>query len=140
CGERSLVVTVYKDLFGTRHLVKAADLTLGPAGCPATNVFTANSTMAGDFLIYTTRINYVPWALGVIIVRTNEVIVPIQCRYPRMKGNVSSDPIKPTWILFSSTKSGEGRLSFSLRLMNDDWLTERTSATYYLGELIHMEA
>ncbi|XP_078387197.1 zona pellucida sperm-binding protein 3-like [Cetorhinus maximus] len=56
------------------------------------------------------------------------------------KGNVSSDPIKPTWIPFSSTKSGEGNLSFSLRLMKGDWLTERTSTVYYLGELIHIEA
>ncbi|XP_067827833.1 zona pellucida sperm-binding protein 3-like [Heptranchias perlo] len=36
--------------------------------------------------------------------------------------------------------SGEGLLSFSLRLMNDDWLTERTSTVYYLGDLIHIEA
>ncbi|XP_078392263.1 zona pellucida sperm-binding protein 3-like [Cetorhinus maximus] len=67
-----------------------------------------------------------------------ELLFPLS-RYFR-KGNVSSDPIKPTWIPFSSTKSGEGNLSFSLRLMKGDWLTERTSTVYYLGELIHIEA
>ncbi|XP_041032997.1 zona pellucida sperm-binding protein 3-like [Carcharodon carcharias] len=95
--------------------------------------------MIGDFLIYTTHLNHTPEYHGSVIVRTNGAVVPIECRYFR-KGNVSSDPIKPTWIPFSSTKSGEGHLSFSLRLMNGDWLTERTSTVYYLGELIHIEA
>ncbi|XP_078387183.1 zona pellucida sperm-binding protein 3-like [Cetorhinus maximus] len=95
--------------------------------------------MIGDFLIYTTHLNHTPEYHGSVIVRTNGAVVPIECRYLR-KGNVSSDPIKPTWIPFSSTKSGEGHLSFSLRLMNGDWLTERTSTVYYLGELIHIEA
>ncbi|XP_078387202.1 zona pellucida sperm-binding protein 3-like [Cetorhinus maximus] len=95
--------------------------------------------MVGDFLIYTTHLNHTPEYHGSVIVRTNGAVVPIECRYFR-KGNVSSDPIKPTWIPFISTKSGEGHLSFSLRLMNGDWLTERTSTVYYLGELIHIEA
>ncbi|XP_041033001.1 zona pellucida sperm-binding protein 3-like [Carcharodon carcharias] len=95
--------------------------------------------MIGDFLIYTTHLNHTPEYHGSVIVRTNGAVVPIECRYFR-KGNVGSDPIKPTWIPFSSTKSGEGHLSFSLRLMNGDWLIERTSTVYYLGELIHIEA
>ncbi|XP_078285519.1 zona pellucida sperm-binding protein 3-like [Rhinoraja longicauda] len=154
CGERNLLVVVRTDLFGTKHLVKVADLTLGPRGCLPTDNYSQNQTvlfdyglhecgtklqMVGDFLVYATYLNYTPKAHGATIVRTNGAVVPIQCHYFR-RGNVSSDPIKPTWIPFSSTKSGEGRLSFSLRLMNDDWLTERTSATYYLGELIHIEA
>ncbi|XP_051897800.1 zona pellucida sperm-binding protein 3-like [Pristis pectinata] len=142
------------DLFGTRHLVKAADLTLGAAGCPPTSILTDDSTvlfdyglhdcgsrlqMVGDLLVYTTHVTHTPKARGAIIVRTNGAVVPIQCRYFR-KGNASSNPIKPTWIPFRSTKSREGHLSFSLRLMNDDWLTERNSSTYYLGDLIHIEA
>ncbi|XP_078387191.1 zona pellucida sperm-binding protein 3-like [Cetorhinus maximus] len=95
--------------------------------------------MTGDFLIYTTHLNHTPEYHGSVVVRTNGAVVPIECHYLR-KGNVSSDPIKPTWIPFSSTKSGEGNLSFSLRLMKGDWLTERTSTVYYLGELIHIEA
>ncbi|XP_051869553.1 LOW QUALITY PROTEIN: zona pellucida sperm-binding protein 3-like [Pristis pectinata] len=55
------------------------------------------------------------------------------------KGNVSSNPIKSTWIPFSLTKAGEGHRSFSLRLMIDDWVTECTSTVYYLGDLIHIE-
>lgn len=33
CQEAQVVVTVHRDLFGTGHLVKAADLTLGSAAC-----------------------------------------------------------------------------------------------------------
>ncbi|XP_078387193.1 zona pellucida sperm-binding protein 3-like [Cetorhinus maximus] len=154
CGEDKLLLRVQLDLFGTRHLIKAADLTLGIAGCWPTSIYSQNHTvlfdyrlhecgsrlqMIGDFLIYTTHLNHTPEYHGSVIVRTNGAVVPIECRYFR-KGNVSSDPIKPTWIPFSSTKSGEGHLSFSLRLMNGDWLTERTSTIYYLGELIHIEA
>ncbi|XP_067833722.1 zona pellucida sperm-binding protein 3-like [Heptranchias perlo] len=154
CGEQNLLVRVDMDLFRTRHLIKAADLTLGTAGCRPTGISSQNHTvffdyglhecgsrlqMAGDFLVYTTHLNHTPHARGSVIVRTNGAIIPIECHYFR-KGNVSSDPIKPTWIPFSSTKSGEGLLSFSLRLMNDDWLTERTSTVYYLGDLIHIEA
>ncbi|XP_060708869.1 zona pellucida sperm-binding protein 3-like [Hemiscyllium ocellatum] len=95
--------------------------------------------MIEDFLIYTTHLTHIPNYPGSVIVRTNGAVVPIECRYLR-KGNVSSNPINPTWIPFSSTRSGEGHLTFSLRLMNGDWLTERTSTVYYLGELIHIEA
>ncbi|XP_067879911.1 zona pellucida sperm-binding protein 3-like [Heterodontus francisci] len=154
CGEQNLLVRVQMDLFGTRHLIKAADLTLGTAGCRPTRIYSQNHTvlfdyglhecgsrlqMAGDFLVYTTHLNHTPQYHGSVIVRTNGAVIPIECHYFR-KGNVSSNPIKPTWIPFSSTKSGEGHLSFSLRLMNDDWLTERTSTVYYLGDLIHIEA
>ncbi|XP_072104232.1 zona pellucida sperm-binding protein 3-like [Mobula birostris] len=154
CGAVSLLVKVHLDLFGTRHPIKASDLTLGTASFRSTGIYPRNHTvvfnyglhecdselqMVGDSLMYTTYLNHTPQVYGTIIVRTSGAIVPIQCRYFR-KGNVSSDSIKPTWVPFSSTKSGEGHLSFSLRLMNDNWLTERSSTVYHLGELIHIEA
>uniref|UniRef100_UPI00398E4A5B zona pellucida sperm-binding protein 3-like n=1 Tax=Pristiophorus japonicus TaxID=55135 RepID=UPI00398E4A5B len=95
--------------------------------------------MAGDFLVYTTHLNHTLQAHGSVIVRTNGAVVSIECRYYR-RGNVSSNPIKPTWIPFRSIKSGQGHLSFSLRRMADDWLTAHTSTVYYLGDLIHIEA
>ncbi|XP_072420924.1 zona pellucida sperm-binding protein 3-like [Chiloscyllium punctatum] len=153
CGEHNLLVRAQLDLFGTRHLIKAADLTLGTAVRQPTRVFPENQTvlfdyglhecgsrlqMTGEFLIYTTHLTHILNYPGSISVRTNGAVVPIECCYLR-KGNVSSNPIKPTWIPFSSTRSGEGHLSFSLRLMNGDWLTERTSTVYFLGDLIHVE-
>ncbi|XP_059495889.1 zona pellucida sperm-binding protein 3-like [Stegostoma tigrinum] len=154
CGEHKLLVRAQLDLFGTRHLIKAADLTLGTASCRPTRIYPENHTvlfdyglhecgsrlqMMGDFLIYTTHLSHIPNYPGSVIVRTNGAVIPIVCRYFR-KGNVSSNSIKPTWIPFSSTRSAEGHLSFSLRLMNGDWLTERTSTVYSLGDLIHIEA
>ncbi|XP_060708857.1 zona pellucida sperm-binding protein 3-like [Hemiscyllium ocellatum] len=154
CGEHNLLVRAQLDLFGTGHLIKAADLSLGTAGCQPTRVYPENQTvlfdyglhecgsrlqMTGDLLIYTTHLTHIPNYPGSVIVRTNGAVVPVECRYFR-KGNVSSNPIKPTWIPFSSTRSGEGHLLFSLRLMNGDWLTERTSTVYSLGDLIHIEA
>ncbi|XP_072356495.1 zona pellucida sperm-binding protein 3-like [Scyliorhinus torazame] len=154
CGEDKLLVWAQLDLFGTGHLIQAADLTLGSAGCRPTRIYSQNHTalfdyglhecgsrlqMSGDFLIYSTHLSHRPEYPGSVIVRTNGALVPIECRYFR-KGNVSSNPIRPTWIPFSSTRSGEGSLSFSLRLMNGDWLTERTSTVYHLGDLIHIEA
>ncbi|XP_043540407.1 zona pellucida sperm-binding protein 3-like, partial [Chiloscyllium plagiosum] len=139
CGEHNLLVRAQLDLFGTRHLVKAADLTLGRAGCRPTRVFPENQTVLFDYGLHEFPGLHIPNYPGSVIVRTNGAVVPIECRY-LMKGNVSSNPIKPAWIPFSSTKSGEGHLSFSLRLMNGDWLTERTSTVYSLGDLIHIEA
>uniref|UniRef100_UPI00398F2CB6 zona pellucida sperm-binding protein 3-like n=1 Tax=Pristiophorus japonicus TaxID=55135 RepID=UPI00398F2CB6 len=94
--------------------------------------------MAGDFLVYTTQLNHTPKAHGSVIVRTDGAVIPIECCHYR-RGNVSSNPIKPTWIPFSSTKSGEGLLSFSLRLMmtglqnaprlSTTWVTSFTEAS-----------
>ncbi|MGH0188371.1 UNVERIFIED_CONTAM: hypothetical protein FKN15_029233 [Acipenser sinensis] len=54
--------------------------------------------------------------------------------------NVSSNALKPTWVPFTSTKLSEAALDFSLRLMTDDWLTQRTSNVYSLGDVLNIEA
>uniref|UniRef100_UPI00398F8C5D zona pellucida sperm-binding protein 3-like n=1 Tax=Pristiophorus japonicus TaxID=55135 RepID=UPI00398F8C5D len=154
CGEQNFLVRVQMDLFGTRHLIKAADLILGTAGCRPTGIYLQNSTvlfdyglhecgstvkMTVDLLIYTTHLYYKPSPIGGVIVRTNSAVVPIECHYLR-KRMVSSNAIEPTWVPFSSTKGAEGRLSFSLHLMTDDWSAQRASNIYHLGDLIHIEA
>uniref|UniRef100_UPI00398ECBB5 zona pellucida sperm-binding protein 3-like n=1 Tax=Pristiophorus japonicus TaxID=55135 RepID=UPI00398ECBB5 len=154
CGEQNLLVSVQMDLFGTRHLIKAADLTLGLTGCLPTGVYSQNHTvlfhyglhecdstvkMTDDLLIYTIHLYYRPSRIGGVIVRTSGAVVPIVCHYPR-KRTVSSNAIEPTWVPFSSTKVAEGHLSFSLCLMTDDWSAERASNIYHLGDLIHIEA
>eukprot|EP00062_Callorhinchus_milii_P025216 gi/632985956/ref/XP_007909972.1/ PREDICTED: zona pellucida sperm-binding protein 3-like [Callorhinchus milii] len=152
CTERQLLVTVSRDLFGSGHLIQAADLTLG-SNCGSSGqdrmgrvLFEVGLgacgtvvTMSADYLNYSTHLSYEPRPIGTVILRTNGAVVPIQCLYRRHQ-NVSSHAIKPTWRPFSSTKTGEERLAFSLRLMNDDWSAERASNVYHLGELIHIEA
>ncbi|NWR85306.1 ZP3 protein, partial [Furnarius figulus] len=155
CQEAQLVVTVHRDLFGTGRLVRAADLSLGSASClpvsqnPAEDTVTfvaglheCGSTlqMTPDSLIYKTSLSYKPTPSGnLVIVRTNPVVVPIECHYPR-KSNVSSNAVRPTWAPFRSTLSAEERLTFSLRLMDDDWSTERLSNGFQLGESLHLQA
>ncbi|XP_021263164.1 zona pellucida sperm-binding protein 3-like [Numida meleagris] len=155
CQEAQMVVTVHRDLFGTGRLVRAADLTLGTADCPATAQNTAENVvtfMAGlhecgstlrvtpEALIYSTSLNYSPVRAGnPVIIRTSPAAVPIECHYPR-RNNVSSHAVQPTWAPFRSTLSSEERLLFSLLLMNDDWSTERASAVFQLGEVLRIQA
>ncbi|XP_077173975.1 zona pellucida sperm-binding protein 3 [Paroedura picta] len=155
CGESQVVVTVKKDLFGTGRLIQAADLTLGASGCKHTSLDAAEEAvifeaglhecgstlqMTPDSLVYRITLFYKPTpASNAVVIRTNPVEVPIECHYPR-KSNVSSKAIKPTWIPFSSTLSAEQKLSFSLRLMNDDWSAERLSNGYQLGDVMNIQA
>ncbi|NXU93779.1 ZP3 protein, partial [Xiphorhynchus elegans] len=155
CQEAQLVVTVHRDLFGTGRLVRAADLSLGPASClpvvwstsETTVTFVAGLHECGstlrvtpDSLIYTTSLNYSPVPPGsAVVIRTSPVVVPIECHYPR-RNNVSSNGVKPTWAPFRSTLSLEEKLPFSLRLMNDDWSAERASTVFQLGEVFHFQA
>uniref|UniRef100_K7DZ89 Zona pellucida sperm-binding protein 3 n=1 Tax=Monodelphis domestica TaxID=13616 RepID=K7DZ89_MONDO len=155
CLESHLVVSVQRDLFGTGKLVKAQDLSLGPEGCrPATLQDDAQEVtfevglhecgsvtqVTSDELIYRTSLFYRPSPDGnLTILRTNQAEVPIECHYPRW-GNVSSRAIQPTWVPFRSTIASEEKLSFSLRLMNDNWTSESTSAEFQLGDIAHLQA
>ncbi|NWX87395.1 ZP3 protein, partial [Nothoprocta pentlandii] len=153
CQEAQLVVTVHRDLFGTGRLVRAAELSLGPAACAAASATDSAVTfvaglhecgstlqMTPDSLIYKTSLSYKPTPTGnLVIVRTSPAVVPIECHYPR-RNNVSSNAIRPTWAPFRSTLSSEEKLVFSLRLMNDDWSTERLSNGFQLGESLHFQA
>ncbi|KFO82071.1 Zona pellucida sperm-binding protein 3, partial [Cuculus canorus] len=155
CQEAQLVVMVHRDLFGTGRLVNAADLTLGPAACkhssinPALNavIFTAGLHECGSIvqvtpesLIYRTLLNYEPSpASNPVIIRNNPAVIPIECHYPRRE-NVSSNAIRPTWAPFSNTLSAEERLMFSLRLMNEDWTSERPFTGFQLGDVLNIQA
>ncbi|XP_053898501.1 zona pellucida sperm-binding protein 3-like [Malaclemys terrapin pileata] len=155
CEAAQLVITVHRDLFGMGRLIKAADLSLGPAACQYTSLNAVENTvifvaglhecgstlqMTPDSLIYSTSLNYNPTpASNPVILRSNPAVIPIECHYPR-KDNVSSKAIKPTWVPFSSTLSAEERLGFSLHLMNDDWSAERPSNGFQLGEVMHIQA
>ncbi|KAF5906457.1 zona pellucida sperm-binding protein 3-like, partial [Clarias magur] len=76
---------------------------------------------------------------GTPILRNAGIGVFIECHYPRFH-NVSSNALLPAWIPFASSQAAEELLVFSLRLMMDDWVTERISNQYYLGQLINIKA
>ncbi|XP_016319284.1 zona pellucida sperm-binding protein 3-like [Sinocyclocheilus anshuiensis] len=54
--------------------------------------------------------------------------------------NVSSNILLPAWVPFAATKVAEEVLVFSLRLMTDDWMFERPSNQYFLGQFLKLEA
>uniref|UniRef100_A0ABM5EXV4 Zona pellucida sperm-binding protein 3 n=1 Tax=Pogona vitticeps TaxID=103695 RepID=A0ABM5EXV4_9SAUR len=155
CGEAQVVVTVNRDLFGTGRPIKATDLTLGSLGCQPTSYDAAQDLvtfavglhecgstlqMTPESLVYSISLYYNPTpSASAIILRTSPAEVPIECHYPR-KNNVSSKAIKPTWVPFTSTLSAEEKLSFFLRLMNEDWSAERVSNGYQLGDVMHIQA
>ncbi|XP_044306425.1 zona pellucida sperm-binding protein 3 [Varanus komodoensis] len=155
CGEAQVVVTVKRDFFGTGRLIQASDLMLGSPGCQPTSLDAAEEVvifdvglhecgsalqMMPDSLVYSITLYYRPTpAPNAIILRTSPAEVPIECHYPR-RNNVSSKAIRPTWVPFSSTLSAEEKLSFSLRLMTDDWSAERTTNGYQLGDAMYIQA
>ncbi|XP_042267776.1 zona pellucida sperm-binding protein 3-like [Thunnus maccoyii] len=153
CREKIAHVEVKKDMFGIGQFINPADLTLG--ACAATAEDTAAQVlifeaelhdcgsllmMTEDALIYTFTLNYNPQPLGgAPVVRTNKAAVIVECHYPR-KHNVSSLPLDPLWIPFSAVKVAEEFLYFTLTLMTDDWLYQRPSYQYFLGDIINIEA
>ncbi|XP_067274666.1 zona pellucida sperm-binding protein 3-like [Pseudorasbora parva] len=153
CGERFVHVEVKKDFFGTGQLVNPSFLSLG--GCAAVGedpnaqvlIFEyelqtcgSTPTMIDDELVYKFSLIYTPEALeGTPIVRTDAAAVGIECHYSRLH-NVSSNFLMPNWVPFAATKVAEEVLVFSLKLMTDDWVFERPSNHFYLGQSLNFEA
>uniref|UniRef100_A0A8C2JN31 Zona pellucida sperm-binding protein 3 n=1 Tax=Cyprinus carpio TaxID=7962 RepID=A0A8C2JN31_CYPCA len=153
CGENSVRVEVKKDFFGTGQLVNPSFLSLG--GCAAIGedskaqvlIFeyelqTCGSSlvMTDNELVYTFNLLYTPATLvGTPIIRADVAAVGIECHYSRLR-NVSSNILLPTWVPFAATKVAEDVLVFSLRLVTDDWMFERPSNQYFLGQFLKLEA
>ncbi|NIG60991.1 zona pellucida sperm-binding protein 3 [Pontoporia blainvillei] len=57
-----------------------------------------------------------------------------------IEGNVSSWAILPTWVPFRTTMFSEEKLVFSLRLMEENWSTEKMTPTFQLGDRAHLQA
>ncbi|XP_029952161.1 zona pellucida sperm-binding protein 3-like [Salarias fasciatus] len=153
CREQSAYVEVQKDLFAIGQFINPADLTIG--NCAVTGedrvaqvlIFEfalqdcgSQLTLTDDSLIYSYTVNYNPQALGTSpVVRTNPAAVIVECYYPR-RHNVSSLPLEPVWVPYSSVKISEEFLYFSLTLLTEDFLYARPSYQYFLGETINVEA
>ncbi|XDV38287.1 hypothetical protein PO909_007731 [Leuciscus waleckii] len=153
CGENRVLVEVQQDFFSNGQLIQPIDLSLG--GCPVVGQDPESRVLIFDYelqdcisllmmnegeLVYTFSLTYTPEALaGIPITRADGAIVGVQCHYQRLQ-NVSSDALRPTWFPYASTKAGEEVLLFSLKLMMDDWSYQRPSYSYFLGDVINIEA
>uniref|UniRef100_A0A672LM80 Zona pellucida sperm-binding protein 3 n=1 Tax=Sinocyclocheilus grahami TaxID=75366 RepID=A0A672LM80_SINGR len=140
CGENFVHVEVKKDFFGIGQLVNPLFLTLG--GCAAVGenpeaeviVFEYELQTCGSSLVmtdielvYKFNLLYTPAALvGTPIVRADVAVVGIECHYSRLY-NVSSNILLPAWVPFAATKA-------------HDWMFERPSNQYFLGQFLKLEA
>lgn len=155
CHPDSLEIVINADLFGVGAPVDADELRLGVEHndyCRATAssgdeyriivglVYCGTKHwITEDSLVYTNLLIYSPVASPEGVVRMDEAVIPIECHYER-KYSLSSPSITPTWIPYMSTQAAVETLEFNLRIMTNDWLYERGSNVYYLGEPISMEA
>lgn len=151
CGEEEVTVKVKQNFLGNGQLIRPSDLTLG--GCAAQDAtdhilhFQADlqdcgskNTITEDSLIYTFSLIYTPTPVGsTSIVKTSPATVIIECHYPR-RHYVSSKSMRPTWKTYAAYKQADGQLHFSLRLMTEDWQSQRPSSVYFLRDVMHIEA
>uniref|UniRef100_A0A668A9H5 Zona pellucida sperm-binding protein 3 n=1 Tax=Myripristis murdjan TaxID=586833 RepID=A0A668A9H5_9TELE len=151
CGEGGVTVEVKQNFLGNGQLINPRDLTLG--GCAAldtsdhillfqTELQGCGSiiTVTEEALIYAFSLIYLPTPIrNTVILKTNPAEVVIECHYPRRQF-VSSDAVQPAWKPFASNVLAEGQLHFSLRLMTEDWQSERPSSVYFLSDVMHIEA
>ncbi|XP_066578841.1 zona pellucida sperm-binding protein 3 isoform X1 [Amia ocellicauda] len=153
CGESTIQVQVKRDLFGTGQLIQPSDISLGDCAVTRQDDVAqvlffeeelqdclSNLSMVADELVYSFSLDYSPSMLsGTSIVRTDTAAYDIECHYPRFH-NVSSNALDPTWVPYTSTKSAEDVLDFSLTLMTDDWRSARPSNVYFLGDVLNLQA
>ncbi|XP_028275658.1 zona pellucida sperm-binding protein 3-like [Parambassis ranga] len=151
CDEEKVHIEVKQNFLGNGQLIRPSDLTLG--GCAAvdaahhilhfqTELQGCNSTTmtTEDALIYTFSLMYSPTPISnTFILKTSPAEVIIQCHYQR-RHYVSSNAISPTWNPFASTMHANQQLHFSLRLMTDDWQSQRPSSVYFQGDVMRIEA
>uniref|UniRef100_A0A672FJJ0 Zona pellucida sperm-binding protein 3 n=1 Tax=Salarias fasciatus TaxID=181472 RepID=A0A672FJJ0_SALFA len=151
CGEGKVTVEVKQNFLGNGQLIHPTDLTLG--GCPAADTTAhvlqfqtelhgcgSTMTMTEEALVYTFTLTYSPTPIrNTFILKTNPVKVGVQCSYQR-RHRVSSGGTRPAWNQLSSATRAEQQLHFSLRLMTEDWQSQRPSSVYFLSDVMHVEA
>ncbi|CAB1450736.1 unnamed protein product [Pleuronectes platessa] len=155
CHPDSMEITIQADLFGVGAPVQGHELRLGVennAYCRAVGISReeyrifvglmdcgTKHWMTDDNLVYTNLLIYSPEASPDGLIRMEGAVVPIECHYDR-KYSLSSSSLTPTWIPFMSTQAAVETLDFNLRIMTNDWLYERGSNVFFLGEPISIEA
>nr|XP_019958430.1 PREDICTED: zona pellucida sperm-binding protein 3-like [Paralichthys olivaceus] len=155
CHPDSLEIIIQADMFGVGAPVQSDELRLGvehDGSCRAAGISRdeyriyvglmdcgTKHWMTDDNLVYTNLLIYSPEASPDGLIRMDEAVVPIECHYER-KYSLSSSSLTPTWIPITSTQAAVETLDFNLRVMTNDWLYERGSNVFFLGEPISIEA
>ncbi|XP_061694586.1 zona pellucida sperm-binding protein 3-like isoform X2 [Syngnathoides biaculeatus] len=151
-------IVVQADLFDTGFLVDPEHLRLGsePASgsgsCRAgqygddwTVTIWANLQDCGtrlssthDKIIYSNVLVYSPEPSSEGLFRLDGATIPVECHFDK-RYSVASMSLGPAWVPSVLVASAENRIDFKLRLMTDDWLFERGSHAYFVGDPMHFE-
>ncbi|XP_044197536.1 zona pellucida sperm-binding protein 3-like isoform X1 [Thunnus albacares] len=159
CHEDSIEVVMKAYLFDPALPVEPTHLRLGPVSaahshctarksehgeyiiraalsdCGGRVMFTESAVLYKNLLLYSPP----PKSQGDVFY-VEGAAVPVQCKYKSRRYTVSSRALKPTWSPLISVHSTHLHLDFHLRLMTNDWNSERKSSVYFLGEMINIEA
>ncbi|KAM3863864.1 zona pellucida sperm-binding protein 3-like [Diretmus argenteus] len=157
CNDRTMIIVIQADLYNNGRHVSPEELFLGQAmrseniQCQAVAVSDteyvieaglhdcgSKLTISDDSVVYSNKLMFSPAARYLGITRWANAVVPVSCHYKRTH-TVSSNAPRPPLTLSTSQYSTK-HSGFSLRLMTDDWRSERLSNVFYLGDLLHLEA
>ncbi|XP_061151725.1 zona pellucida sperm-binding protein 3-like [Syngnathus typhle] len=160
CHSDSMELVLQRDLFLTGLLVEPEHLRLGsePArgsggSCRARATADGGATLTlwadlmdcgtllsstRDKLIYSNVLVYTPEPSSDGLRRLDAVTIPVECHFDK-RYSVAGISLHPAWIPSVLVVAAEGGIDFKLRLVTDDWMFERRSRTYFLGEPMHME-
>ncbi|KAF1380640.1 hypothetical protein PFLUV_G00165980 [Perca fluviatilis] len=159
CHEDSIEVVMKAYLFDPGLPVEPTHLSLGPfsaeqdhctakvsgngeyiiraplTDCGSKLMFTESALLYNNLLLYSPP----PTSPGHMF-QTEGAAIPVQCEYER-RYTVSSRALTPTWSSpFSIQSTHFLDLDFHLRLMTNDWRSERKSLVYFLGDMVNIEA
>ncbi|XP_056144450.1 zona pellucida sperm-binding protein 3-like [Lampris incognitus] len=155
CTGSTMMIIIKADLYNNGRQVRPEELSVGqtphagPAYCQASAASDAEYvievglhdcgsklTIFEDSVVYSNQLVYSPDSAGHhSITRTTSAVVPVSCHYRKTHfvSSVASQQSAPA--KHSPVPSG-----FSLKLMTDDWRSERPSNIFYLGDALHLQA
>ncbi|XP_077472162.1 zona pellucida sperm-binding protein 3-like [Stigmatopora argus] len=157
CYSDSMELVVQADLFDTGLHVNPEHLRLGtdpaggspscrasPTGDEGTMTILADLLDCGtrlsstqDKIIYSNVLVYSP-ELSEGLFRLEGANIPVECHFDR-RYSVNGVSLHPAWIPSVSVVSAANHLDFKMRLMTDNWMFERHSQAYFVGEVMHFE-
>ncbi|XP_077580958.1 zona pellucida sperm-binding protein 3-like [Stigmatopora nigra] len=157
CYPDSMELVVQTDLFDTglhvnpQHLRLGTDSAGGSPSCHASSTDNEGTlTILADLLdcgtrlssnkdkiIYSNVLVYSPEPSEGLF-RLDEANIPVECHFDR-RYSVNGISLHPAWVPSVSVVSAENQLDFKMRLMTDNWMFERPSQAYFVGEVMHFE-
>ncbi|XP_015238923.1 PREDICTED: zona pellucida sperm-binding protein 3-like [Cyprinodon variegatus] len=158
CTEVSMIILIQADFYNNGRLVSPEELFLGDAKywrnkrCQAVDAGNgeyvieaelhdcgSKLTISRDDMIYSNNLMLSPPVGSHGITRMTEAVVPVSCHYKRTH-TVSSTSQQQAQASSASLKFPMGSSPISLKLKTDDWLGEKHTNAFYLGDPVHLEA